>query len=57
MPLTEALRARVLAGDGTTALHRAALEEGMVPLMADGLRRVLEGLTSVAEVLRVVQDG
>ncbi len=57
MPLTEALRARVLSGAGTSALHQAALAEGMQPLMADGLRRVLEGVTSVEEVLRVVQDG
>lgn len=57
MPLTEALRARLLAGAGTAALHQQALADGMQPLMADGLRRVLEGLTSVEEVLRVVQDG
>ena len=47
----------MLAGAATTALHQAALAEGMQPLLADGLRRVLEGLTSVEEVLRVVQDG
>lgn len=54
---SEALRARILAGAGTSALHQAALAEGMRPLLADGLRRVLEGQTSLAEVLRVVQDG
>ena len=57
MPMTEALRAKLLAGAGTSALHQTALEGGMQPLMADGLRRVLEGLTSIEEVLRVVQDG
>ena len=57
MPLTEPLRVKLLAGAGTTALHQAALAEGMQPMMADGLRRVMEGVTSVEEVLRVVQDG
>ena len=57
MPVTDALRAAISAGAGTAALHQLALEEGMVPLMVDGLHRVLEGETSVAEVLRVVQDG
>ncbi len=57
MPVTEALRVALLAGAGTAALHQVAIEAGMVPLMADGLRRVLDGDTSLAEVLRVVQDG
>lgn len=57
MAMGEALRDLVLSGAGTAALHQAALAQGMQPLMADGLRRVLEGVTSAAEVLRVVQDG
>jgi type II secretory ATPase GspE/PulE/Tfp pilus assembly ATPase PilB-like protein len=56
MPISDAVRAALLAGAGTAALHQVALGAGMVPLMADGLRRVLQGDTSVAEVLRVVQD-
>ncbi len=56
MCVTDALRASLLAGAGTVALHQEALREGMVPLMADGMRLVLAGDTSVAEVLRVVQD-
>ena len=56
MPVSDAVRAALLAGAGTAALHQVALGAGMVPLMADGLRRVLQGDTSVAEVLRVVQD-
>lgn len=57
MPVKEALRAALLSGAGTAALHQVALAEGMQPLIADGLRSVLAGETSVAEVLRVVQDG
>ena len=36
------------------AIQRAALESGCVPLSEDGLRRVRDGSTSLAEVSRVV---
>ncbi len=35
-------------------LRQAALAKGFRPLAADGIRRVLEGITSLAEVARVV---
>jgi general secretion pathway protein E/type IV pilus assembly protein PilB len=35
-------------------LRAIAFEKGFVPLAEDGIRRVLEGLTSLAEVSRVV---
>ena len=35
-------------------LKQLALEKGFRPLAADGLRRVLEGITSLSEVARVV---
>ena len=56
MPVTEALRRRILEGAGTAALHAAALAEGMQPMLATGLAQVLNGTTSAQEVLRVVQD-
>lgn len=56
LPVGEALRQTLLDGAGTAALHEAGLRAGMVPLLADGLRQVLSGQTSVVEVLRVVQD-
>ncbi len=56
LTLGETLRTALLDGAGTAALHQAALAQGMVPLLADGLRQVLDGRTSIAEVVRVVQD-
>jgi type II secretory ATPase GspE/PulE/Tfp pilus assembly ATPase PilB-like protein len=38
----------------TRELKQAALNKGFRPLAVDGLRRVLEGVTSLAEVARVV---
>jgi len=35
-------------------LRNTALEKGFLPLADDGIRRVLEGKTSLAEVSRVV---
>lgn len=57
MPITESLRALVAQGATTGALHAQALADGMVPLLGDGLARVVAGVTSAEEVLRVVQDG
>jgi type II secretory ATPase GspE/PulE/Tfp pilus assembly ATPase PilB-like protein len=35
-------------------IKQAALEGGFRPLAQDGIRRILQGVTSVAEVSRVV---
>ena len=37
-------------------LRRQAVSGGMSPLRADGARKVLEGVTSIEEVLRVVSQ-
>ena len=39
---------------GIRELKQAALDKGFQPLAADGMRRVLQGVTSLAEVARVV---
>jgi general secretion pathway protein E len=57
LSMTEPLRRLLLAGADTASLHAAAVGEGMAPLIDDGLAQVLAGVTSVEEVLRVVQDG
>ena len=57
LSLTEPLRRLLLDGADTASLHAAAVGEGMAPLIDDGLAQVLAGVTSVEEVLRVVQDG
>lgn len=40
------------AGD----IERQAVEEGMIPMKQDGYLKVVEGLTTIEEVLRVAQD-
>lgn len=56
MVLGEGLQTAILKGADANTLHRLAREQGMVSLREDGLRAVLEGLTSVDEVMRVIQD-
>ena len=52
-PVTERLRELILKGGSADDLNRAAIEEGMRPLAVDGWIKVLKGLTTVEEVMRV----
>jgi type IV pilus assembly protein PilB len=53
MPMTEGVRDLVLHNGSTGALREAALQAGMRSLRQAGLAKVLEGVTTVEEVLRV----
>ncbi|WP_338402329.1 GspE/PulE family protein [Microbacterium invictum] len=53
MEVTEALEGLVVGHATGTELRQAALEDGMVPLRDDGFNKVLEGVTTIEEVLRV----
>ena len=45
-----------MSGADATLLHAAARRQGMVTLYEDGLRKVVSGVTSLEEVMRVTQD-
>lgn len=51
----EAKRA-ILAGGDANTLHAQARQRGMLTLYEDGLRKVVQGVSSLDEVLRVTQD-
>jgi type II secretory ATPase GspE/PulE/Tfp pilus assembly ATPase PilB-like protein len=53
MVMTDPLRARVVAREPANIIKALALQEGMITLRQDGWLRVLEGRTSVDEVMRV----
>ena len=53
MPITEELRDLILKAAPTADLKRVAQEQGMQTLRQSGLRKVIEGITTVEEVLRV----
>jgi type IV pilus assembly protein PilB len=53
MPVTEELRAVILKGAQTAEIREMAQSQGMKTLRQAGLQKVLEGTTTVEEVLRV----
>jgi type IV pilus assembly protein PilB len=53
MPITEELRGLILKNAPTAEIHEVALVQGMRTLRQNGLQKVLDGVTSVEEVLRV----
>ncbi|MCB0308405.1 MAG: type II secretion system ATPase GspE [Bdellovibrionales bacterium] len=56
MPIDETLRGLILkAADGNT-IKKAAVELGMLTLRQDGANKVLEGATTIEEVLRITQE-
>ena len=54
--LDEEMHRVIMSGADATLLHTAAKRQGMVTLYEDGLRKVVQGVTSMEELLRVTQD-
>ena len=54
--VTDAVKDAIILSAPRSALRALALEEGMIPMRVDGWQKVQAGITTVEEVLRVVQD-
>ncbi len=54
MPMSDRVRGLVLHRSSTAEIKQAAMEEGMRTMQDDGLNKVLAGVTSMEECLRVV---
>jgi type IV pilus assembly protein PilB len=52
MEVTEELRELVLVGASALELRRKAVDEGMITLRRSGLRKVMDGMTTIEEVVR-----
>ncbi len=52
MEVTEELRELILVGASGLELKRKAIEEGMITLRRSGLRKVMDGVTTIEEVAR-----
>jgi type IV pilus assembly protein PilB len=52
MEVTDELRELVLVGASGLERRRKAIEEGMITLRMSGLRKVMDGLTTIEEVVR-----
>jgi type IV pilus assembly protein PilB len=55
MMMTNKLRELAFAGASTQEIRRLAVSQGMTPLYDDGIRKVLNGTTTIEEVFRVAK--
>ena len=56
LPVTDAIGRMILERATSTDIENKAKEEGMITLKQDGYLKVLEGETTIEEVLRVAQE-
>ena len=54
--VTDVVRGLTLKSADSVTIRRAAIEEGMDNLRDDGARKILEGYTTIEEVLAATQD-
>jgi general secretion pathway protein E len=54
--LDDTMHRVIMEGVDATGLHAAARGQGMKTLYEDGLRKVVQGVTSMEEILRVTRD-
>ncbi len=57
MLMTNKVRELAFGGATTTEIRKAAISEGMDTIYSDGIRKVLEGVTTIQEVFRVAKQG
>jgi len=56
LPISEQIGRLILERAPSSSIEKTAREEGMLTLKQDGYMKVLEGMTSIEEVLRVAQE-
>lgn len=56
LPITEGIAKLILERSDSTSIENKAKEEGMITMKQDGYLKVLEGITTIDEILRVAQE-
>jgi general secretion pathway protein E len=56
MVIDDALKEAILTTSDSNKIKETAIAQGMISLRNDGMKKVLEGITTINEVLRVTQD-
>jgi len=56
LPVNEKIGRLILEHETAAQIEHMAIEDGMITMKQDGYMKVLEGVTSIEEVLRVAQD-
>ena len=55
MPITEKISKLIVGRASSPEIQKEAMEEGMLTMKQDGYVKVLEGITTMDEVIRVAQ--
>ena len=55
LPIIEEVRAEIIQRSGASRIKEVATSRGMRTLRMDGARKVIEGASTIEEVLRVTQ--
>ncbi|MEK7583206.1 MAG: ATPase, T2SS/T4P/T4SS family [Patescibacteria group bacterium] len=56
LEVTDEIRRAIMSRGNASEIKKIAIEHGMTTLMDDGFRKALEGLTTIEEILRVIQE-
>lgn len=56
LPMSTAIKQQVIQHEQASVIQQQAIAEGMRTLYEDGLKKVIEGVTTLEEVLRVTAD-
>ncbi|MGK2952942.1 MAG: type II secretion system ATPase GspE [Thiobacillus sp.] len=56
LPMTDTIRSLIMRHALSGEIHRQAIDEGMQTLYEDGLRKVIAGIITLDEVLRVTRE-
>lgn len=56
LPVTDRIAKLVLSRADAATVEKTAIDEGMITMKQDGYLKVLDGITTIEEVLRVAQD-
>ena len=56
MPMTDSIRVLIMRHANSGEIQQAAVADGMLTMYDNGLRKVLAGITTIEEVLRVTRE-
>ncbi|MBL7158902.1 Flp pilus assembly complex ATPase component TadA [Candidatus Microgenomates bacterium] len=56
LPISEKIEKLILEKSSSSSIQKTAVAEGMIVMKQDGYLKVIEGLTTIEEVLRVAED-
>ena len=56
LEVTDEIRQAIMKRENASEIKKIAVEHGMTTLMEDGFRKAVQGLTTIEEIMRVIQE-